>query len=82
MEPAMRGLLLRMSLGIAALLIFHWILGGLYRFALPEWYEDTVLFGEHRSSIFAALLVTVAQLAAGAVLLIPTWRARQRTTPA
>ena len=77
----MRGLLRRIIIGITALIVFRAVLWGLYRFVLPEWYIDAVLFGGHWSVIFAALPIVVALTVAGTVLLPLTWHAHNHVTP-
>ncbi len=76
----MHALLRRTIIGITALIVFRAVLWGLYRFVLPEWYIDAVLFDRHWSVILAALPIVVALIVAGAVLLPATWRAHNRIT--
>ncbi len=77
----MRGLLRRSVVGITALVVFRAVLWGLYRFVLPDWCIDALLFGGYWSVVCAAVPIMVALTVAGAVLLLPTWRARNRVTP-
>jgi hypothetical protein len=69
----MRGLLRKIVVGTTALVVFRVVLWGLYRFVLPEWYTDVVLFGEYWSVVFVPLPVIIALTVAGVVLLLPTW---------